>query len=103
MQIVNDDTFRVHQMFLIAGRLKELIITAGGENVAPIPIEQRVKQALPDLISNCLLVGDSRKFLVVLLTLKTEMNLETLLPTDRLTLDARNFLRTECHIDKCIV
>ena len=47
----------------------ELIITAGGENVAPVPIEDIVKEELP-IISNCMLIGDKKKFLSILLTLK---------------------------------
>jgi len=47
----------------------ELIITAGGENVAPVPIEDRVKEHLP-CVSNCMLIGDKRKFLAMLITLK---------------------------------
>jgi len=49
--------------------LSEILITAGGENVAPVPIEDAVKEQLP-CISNCMLVGDRRKFLSILLTLK---------------------------------
>lgn len=47
----------------------EMLITAGGENVAPVPIENRVKERIP-IVSNALLVGDKAKFLSVLLTLK---------------------------------
>ena len=84
------------------GRLKELIITAGGENIAPVPIEQSVKLALPELISNCMVVGDTRKFLAILITLKTQVNLDTLMPTEKLTDDASAFLRNECHITHTI-
>lgn len=41
----------------ITGRLKELIITAGGENVAPILIENEIKTALPE-ISQAVVIGE---------------------------------------------
>merc|ERR1719450_1127988 len=54
----------------ITGRIKELIITAGGENVAPVPIEDAIKKHLP-AVSNVMVVGDKRKFLSCIVTLKT--------------------------------
>ncbi|KAL2093224.1 hypothetical protein ACEWY4_010536 [Coilia grayii] len=74
----------------ITGRIKELIITAGGENVPPVPIEDAVKQELP-IISNAMLIGDKRKFLSMLLTLKCLSNTETMEPTDELSLEAVEF------------
>uniref|UniRef100_A0A8C1SGF8 Long-chain-fatty-acid--CoA ligase ACSBG1 n=1 Tax=Cyprinus carpio TaxID=7962 RepID=A0A8C1SGF8_CYPCA len=74
----------------ITGRIKELIITAGGENVPPLPIEDAVKQELP-IISNAMLIGDKRKFLSMLLTLKCQINPETTEPTDILSLEAVEF------------
>ncbi|XP_058914136.1 long-chain-fatty-acid--CoA ligase ACSBG1 [Kogia breviceps] len=74
----------------ITGRLKELIITAGGENVPPVPIEEAVKTELP-IISNAMLIGDQRKFLSMLLTLKCTLDPDTSDPTDNLTEQAVEF------------
>jgi long-chain acyl-CoA synthetase len=54
----------------ITGRKKEIIVTAGGKNVAPAPLEDRLR-AHP-LISQCLVVGDGRKFIGCLITLDQE-------------------------------
>ncbi|XP_062452372.1 long-chain-fatty-acid--CoA ligase ACSBG2 [Rhea pennata] len=76
----------------ITGRIKELIITAGGENIPPVPIEDAVKEAIP-IISNAMLVGDKAKFLAMLLTLKCQVKEETGEPGDDLTPEAIEY----CH------
>lgn len=73
------------------GRLKELLITAGGENVAPVPIEQIVKTELPN-ISNCILIGDKKKFLSLLVTLQTDVDAETGTPLDTLSPSVKKWL-----------
>merc|ERR1711939_876521 len=59
-------------MFKITGRYKELLIGAGGENVAPVPIEDAVKAAGEDVISNVMMFGDKKPFLAALVTLKAK-------------------------------
>ncbi|XP_062998686.1 long-chain-fatty-acid--CoA ligase ACSBG1 [Elgaria multicarinata webbii] len=77
----------------VTGRIKELIITAGGENVPPVPLEDAVKKELPALVSNAMLVGDQKKFLSMLLTLKCSVDPDTSEPTDSLTEEARDFCK----------
>lgn len=74
----------------VTGRIKELIITAGGENIPPVPIEDAVKEAVP-ILSNVMLVGDKAKFLGMLITLKCKVNLESGEPEDGLTPEAIDF------------
>jgi long-chain-fatty-acid--CoA ligase ACSBG len=57
-------------MLYITGRIKELLITAGGENIPPVPIEDAIKAAAP-AISNVMVIGDKKKYLTALVTLKT--------------------------------
>ncbi len=54
----------------ITGRKKELIVTAGGKNVAPAVLEDRVR-AHP-LVSQCMVVGDRQPFVAALVTLDEE-------------------------------
>lgn len=69
--------------FFITGRLKEILITAGGENVAPILIENAIKKHLP-AVSNVMVIGDQRKFLSCVLTLKVEVDPESMEPLNTL-------------------
>jgi long-chain acyl-CoA synthetase len=54
----------------VTGRKKDLIVTAGGKNVAPAVLEDRLR-AHP-LISQCLVVGDGRPYIACLVTLDPE-------------------------------
>lgn len=54
----------------ITGRKKEIIVTAGGKNVAPAALEDHLR-AHP-LISQCLVVGDQRPFIGALVTIDPE-------------------------------
>ena len=49
--------------------ISELIITSGGENIAPVPIEDRIKKEVP-FLSNVMIVGDNHNYLTCLMTLK---------------------------------
>lgn len=51
----------------ITGRRKEIIVTSGGKNVAPAPLEDRVR--LHPLVGNCMLVGEGRPYVSALITL----------------------------------
>ena len=54
----------------ITGRKKDLIVTAGGKNISPGPMEEIIRQ--DPLISNALVVGDGKPFVGVLVTLDEE-------------------------------
>lgn len=51
----------------ITGRKKELIVTAAGKNVAPAPLEDRIRAH--ELVSQAVVVGDARPFIAALVTL----------------------------------
>ncbi len=63
--IIDDEGF-----VKITGRKKELIVTAGGKNVAPAVLEDRLR-AHP-LISQCMVVGDQQPFIACLVTLDAD-------------------------------
>lgn len=67
----------------ITGRAKELLVTSGGENVAPLLIEDALKERLP-CVSNVVVIGNGRKFLTCLVTLKSDwrgLESESVAPT----------------------
>ncbi|MBD5830792.1 long-chain fatty acid--CoA ligase [Janibacter melonis] len=55
----------------ITGRKKEILVTAGGKNVAPAVLEDRLR-AHP-LVSQCMVVGDGKPFIAALVTIDEEM------------------------------
>jgi long-chain acyl-CoA synthetase len=59
---IDDDGF-----IRITGRKKDIIITAGGKNITPANLENEIKQHA--LVSQCVVVGDRRPYLVALVTL----------------------------------
>jgi long-chain acyl-CoA synthetase len=54
----------------ITGRKKEIIVTAGGKNVAPAVLEDRVRAHY--LVGQCMVVGDGRPFIAALVTIDPE-------------------------------
>ena len=54
----------------ITGRKKEILVTAGGKNVAPAVLEDRVRSSA--LVSQCLVVGDGQPFIAALVTIDDE-------------------------------
>jgi long-chain acyl-CoA synthetase len=54
----------------VTGRQKELIVTAGGTNVAPVVLEDRIRAHT--LVSQCVVVGDGRPYVACLVTLDPE-------------------------------
>jgi len=55
----------------ITGRTKEILVTAGGKNVSPAVLEDRLRGHA--LVSQCMVVGDGRPFVAALVTLDEEM------------------------------
>ena len=54
----------------ITGRKKEILVTAGGKNVAPAVIEDRIRAHA--LVAECMVVGDGRPFVGALVTIDEE-------------------------------
>ena len=58
-------------MYRVTGRYKELIIGAGGENIAPVPVEEAIKLLAPG-VANVIMIGNNHRFNTALVTLKAE-------------------------------
>lgn len=56
----------------ITGRIKELIVTAGGENVAPNGVEETMKKFLGKLFWQIVVIGDKKRFISALMFLKNK-------------------------------
>ncbi|MGC1851742.1 MAG: long-chain fatty acid--CoA ligase [Solirubrobacterales bacterium] len=88
----------------ITGRKKDIIITAGGKNITPANLENELKQH--PLVSQCVVVGDRRPYLVALVTLDPEEALayakEHGLPEDPAQLASNPEVRAaiEAHLAK---
>lgn len=78
----------------ITGRIKELIITAGGENVAPVPVEDNFKAVCPPC-SNIMMVGEQQRFMAALITFKVDVDNKTGSPSRNLTPEAVAFFKKE--------
>jgi long-chain acyl-CoA synthetase len=87
----------------ITGRKKDIIITAGGKNITPANLENEIKQH--PLVSQCVVVGDRRPYLVALVTLDPEEAVayakEHSLPEDPAQLASNEDIRKaiEAHVD----
>jgi long-chain acyl-CoA synthetase len=88
----------------ITGRKKDIIITAGGKNITPANIEAEFKQH--PLVSQCVVIGDRRPYLIALVTLDPEeaakYAAEHGLADDPEALSSDEGLRAElqAHLDK---
>jgi long-chain-fatty-acid--CoA ligase ACSBG len=69
-----------------------LIIGAGGENIAPVPIEDAFKKHCP-ACSNIMLVGEQQRFMGALITFKVDVDLKTGIPSNKLMPEAINWLK----------
>jgi long-chain acyl-CoA synthetase len=96
---IDDDGF-----IKITGRKKDIIITAGGKNITPANLEAEIKQH--PLVSQCVVIGDRRPYLVALVTLDPEeaatFAKENALPEEPAELAATPQVRAviQAHIDQ---
>lgn len=68
----------------ITGRAKDIIITAGGKNVSPIPMEQEINRC--PIVEHAVVIGDNRPFVGAVMTLDAD-GLKQWLPTQKLSAD----------------
>jgi len=81
----------------ITGRIKELIIGAGGENIAPVLIEDRFKQiCIP--CANLMVVGERQRFMAALITFKVDIDMKTGLPGTDLSNETKKIFRDELQL-----
>lgn len=91
---------------VITGRIKDIIITAGGKNVSPIPLEEEIAKC--PIVEHCVVVGDQRPFIGALVTLDPESlalwlpahGLSTETPADRLATNAAVREEIQQYVDK---
>ena len=91
---------------VITGRIKDIIITAGGKNVSPIPLEEEIAKC--PIVEHCVMVGDQRPFIGALVTLDPESlalwlpahGLSTETPVDRLATNAAVREEIQQYVDK---
>ena len=91
---------------IITGRIKDIIITAGGKNVSPIPLEEEIAKC--PIVEHCVVVGDQRPFIGALVTLDPESlalwlpahGLSTETPVDRLATNAAVREEIQQYVDK---
>ena len=82
----------------ITGRIKELIITAGGESISPTNIEDAIKLERPAL-SNIMVVGEQQKFLAAVMTFKCDIDLNTNIPSKNLTNEAKTYFKNQLNLN----
>lgn len=82
----------------ITGRIKEIIIGAGGENIAPVPVEDNFKEVFP-ICSNIMMVGEQQRFMSALITLKVEVDPTSNQPSHNLTQESMNYFKKELGLD----
>lgn len=82
----------------ITGRIKELIIGAGGENIAPVPVEDNFKEICP-ACSNIMMVGEQQRFMAALITLKVDVEPTSGQPSQNLTPECKAYLKKELGVE----